>query len=107
MGTDKKIYALYFDKDGNGPTSMVIAPYDFKDLKPPAFGLNFQFNRALGNFNVNDAPVGGGFFFAGNNRSSLEALHAQIGAWLEANPRTEPDDPEDDEDASADADAPT
>lgn len=79
-----KIYALYFDKDGNGPTVLQVDPHAFDDLHPPKLGLQFHFHKAAGNFNVNDAPIGAGLFF--NRRADVAELHKQLGAWLDAHP---------------------
>lgn len=82
----KQIYALYFDADGNGPTVLHVKPYAFDDLKPQALGLQLELSKGVGNFNMNNAPIGAGLFFT--RRENVAELHRQLGVWLDAHPET-------------------
>jgi hypothetical protein len=80
-------YTLYFDKEGMGPTVLELVPYDFEEDRErfpkmkPSFGLHFKLSKGAGAFNLNNAPIGAGFFWSG--RQGVEKLHAALGAWLD------------------------
>jgi hypothetical protein len=78
----RPIYTLYFDKEGHGPTAIELKWQPFPELKlnseHPPLGLRFELG---GGFNLNNAPIGAGFFFS--DRPSLEELHRQLGELLE------------------------
>lgn len=77
----KPIYTLYFDRDGLGPTALELKWHPFPDLKfnreHHPIGLRFHMGDG---FNLNNAPVGAGFFFS--DRESLVELHRQLGELL-------------------------
>ena len=87
----KPFYTLYFDAEGCGPTALELKWQVFetppevakmrldrgKPTEPPAIGLQFAKG---GGFNLNDAPIGAGFYFS--DRESIEELHRQLGELL-------------------------
>lgn len=87
--TAPKIYSLWFDKNGCGPSYACIeiypvTPMPGHDYKPEdhALGLQFAANKVDNvPWNMGDCPFGAGPML---DRSDVVLLHQRLGAWLEA-----------------------